>query len=377
MTPVRQKIIISVINDLVTDQRVDRQATTLSENGYDVLVIGRRLRKSLPLGSRSYKTVRLHLPFEKGFLFYSLFNKILFWYLLFTKADVLLANDLDTLLPNYLVSKIKGIRLVYDSHEYFTEVPELVNHPYKKKIWTRIEKFIFPRLTHVMTVNNSIAGIYFSKYNVPVSVVRNLPVKRIEPFKPVLRSEWGLPANEKIFLFQGSGINVDRGAEEAIEAIKMVNGAVLLFIGGGDVLQTLRKKVAEEKLSSKVFFIPKQPMKELIRFTSMADAGLTLDKNTNLNYKYSLPNKIFDYIQAKIPVLASDLTEVRLIVAKYNIGMITPEVTPVSIAETMNKMISDPLRFEEWKKNLNIAAEELCWEKEQQNFLTLFTDGGS
>ena len=377
MTPVRQRIIISVINDLVTDQRVDRQATTLNENGYDVLVIGRRLKNSLPLGNRSYKTLRLRLPFEKGFLFYFFFNKILFWFLLFNKADILLANDLDTLLPNYLVSKIKGIKLVYDSHEYFTEVPELVNHPFNKKIWTRIEKFIFPRLTHVMTVNNSIAGIYFSKYNVPVSVVRNLPVKKMEPVKPVLRSEWGLPQNEKIFLFQGSGINVDRGAEEAIEAIKMVSGAVLLFIGGGDVIQTLRKKVMDNKLSSKVFFIPKQPMKELIRLTSMADAGLTLDKNTNLNYKYSLPNKLFDYIQANIPVLASNLIEVRSIISKYDIGMITSEVTPVSIAETMNKMISDPVRFDGWKKNLNIAAEELCWEKEQQNFLTLFIDGES
>lgn len=367
-----KKVIISVISDLVTDQRVHRQAMTLKENGYDVLVIGRRLGNSLPLDVRPYKTKRIRLFIDKGFIFYSVFNKILFWYLLLSKADILLSNDLDTLLPNYLVSKIKRKKLVYDSHEYFTEVPELVNRPLKQKIWLWIEKFIFPKLRNVMTVNKSIADIYSAKYNVNVAVIRNLPFKRMEDVQPPSRNEWGLPLNEKIFLFQGSGINVDRGAEEAIEAIKIVDGAVLLFIGGGDVIESLRRRVNDQNLNSKVFFIPKQPIKDLIRLTAMADIGLTLDKNTNLNYKFSLPNKIFDYIQAGIPVLASDLIEVKSIVEKYDVGLITAEVSPLSIAATMNAMISDSIRFERWKRNLNIAAADLSWENERQKFISIF-----
>ena len=191
-----------------------------------------------------------------------------------------------------------------------------------------------------------------------------------------LKKNWNIPPGVKIFLFQGAGINIDRGAEESIEAISKVENAVLLFIGGGDVVEQLKRKVAAKRLTDKVFFIPKQPFKELIRFTRMADFGLTLDKNTNLNYKYSLPNKLFDYIQAHLPVLSTDLIEVKRIIEKYDIGLITSDSDPQSLAEKMSEMISDEIRLARWKNNLNIAAAELNWEKEQQKFIEVITDAG-
>src|SRR5688500_271887 len=105
---------------------------------------------------RSYRTNRFRMFFEKGALFYAWFNVRLFWFLLFRSSDILVANDLDTLLPNYLVSKLKRKKLVYDSHEYFTEVPELISRPKVKAVWEHIERFIFPKLKYVSTVNHSI-----------------------------------------------------------------------------------------------------------------------------------------------------------------------------------------------------------------------------
>ncbi len=371
-----KKVIISVVSDLVTDQRVNRAALTLHNQGMDVILIGRMLKKSLPLEERPYKMVRFKLWFEKGPLFYACFNIRLFFYLLFNKADIYLANDLDTLPANFVASRLKKIKLVYDSHEYFTEVPELVNRPFIRFIWLKMEQWIFPRLTDVMTVNDSIAGFYKAKYNVPVKTIRNLPFAADISLPIVNRAEWGIPEKVKIFLFQGAGINIDRGAEESIDAISLVPGAVLVFIGGGDVIEKLKDRVAFKGLTEKVFFIPKQPLKELIRFTRMADIGLTLDKDNNLNYKYSLPNKLFDYIQAQLPILATDLPEVKKVIEKYDIGLITSSFDYKSISEKMIEIISDENRLVRWKKNLNLAAAELCWEKEQFKFLELFSDGG-
>ncbi len=367
-----KKVIISVISDLVTDQRVHRTALSLHSKGLNVTLIGRVLKNSKAINDRPYFVKRFSLPFEKGPLFYAFYNVRLFFYLLFNRADVLVSNDLDTLLPNFIISKLKGSQLVYDSHEYFIEVPELISRPFIRSIWLSIERFIFPKLKFVFTVNESIASIYREKYKVDVKVIRNLPAQPSEDLLIWKRTDLGIPADKKIFLFQGAGINIDRGAEEAIDAISKVEEGILLFIGGGDVIKKLQKKVAELKITDKVFFIPKQPMEKLLAFTAMADIGLTLDKDSNLNYKYSLPNKLFDYIRAGLPVLATDLVEVKKIVEGYSIGKITPSLSTNDLAKTMNEMINDADSFAMWKENLKTAALELCWEKEEQKLFELF-----
>ncbi len=369
-----RRVIISVISDLVTDQRVDRIASTLHRKGLDVTLLGRQLKKSLPLAKRSYKTVRFRLWWEKGIFFYASYNFRLFFYLLFHKTDLLIANDLDTLLPNFIISKLKKVELFYDSHEYFTEVPELVNRKQVQRIWKRIERFIFPRLKHVYTVNESIARLYEEEYNIKVEVVRNVPVTPPGIIVPKTRKDLNLPENKKIILYQGAGINIHRGAEEALEAMLYVNNAILLFIGSGDVIRQLKDMRDVLNLTDKVFFIPKLPMEELKAYTRLADMGLTLDKDNNINYRYSLPNKLFDYIHAGLPVLASSLVEVKKIIDRYEIGLSIESHDPKHIGEKINEMFSDEGRFAGWKENLKLAAAELCWEKEEGELLKIYKD---
>ncbi|MBL7889473.1 MAG: glycosyltransferase [Bacteroidia bacterium] len=362
-----KKAIVSVINDLSTDQRVHKVCSSLQTMGYDVTLVGRKQRKSLPLQERAYKTKRMFLLFEKGPLFYLEYQKRLFWYLIFHKADVLVSNDLDTLLPNFLVSKLKGGELVYDSHEIFCEVPELQNNPIKKNIWKRLERWIFPKLKHVFTVNDSIAKIYSEEYKVPVKVIRNIPPLANQlKLKPSTKQELGIHQNKKIIVLQGAGINIDRGAEEAVEAMQYVNDAVLMIVGSGDVIALLHQMVKKLNLAEKVIFVGKVPFEKLLQYTHYADLGLTLDKDTNINYKYSLPNKLFDYIHAGVPVLASGLVEIKKIIEEYKVGDCIQAHDPKHIAEKINSILNNEVQLLDWKKNCKIAAENLNWENEEK-----------
>ncbi len=354
---------VSVINDLVTDNRVNKTCLTLIECGYTVVLIGRKLPNSLPLPHWNFKTVRMVLLFKKGFLFYLFFNIRLFFKLLFVKSSLLFANDLDTLLPNYLVSKLKRIPLVYDSHELFCEVPELIHSPIKKKIWLSIEKRIVPKLKNCITVNYSIAKIFEKKYNVNFKAVRNIP-DTPKNFIAKTKQQLNLPLNKKIILLQGAGINIDRGAEELVEAMEFIENALLLIIGSGDVWDILKLKIKNKKLQPKILLIEKLPKAELMHYTFNADLGISIDKNTNLNYYYSLPNKIFDYIHAQLPILASRLPEIENIILRYNIGTFIDNHNPQHIAQKINELLNSNT-YAEYRNNTLNVTNELNWQNEK------------
>ena len=361
---------VSVINDLVTDNRVNKSCMALIECGYDVTLVGRKLSNSLPIPNWTFKTIRLKMIFKKGPAFYFFFNFRLFFVGLINKTDLFYANDLDTLAPMFLLSKLKKKPLIYDSHELFCEVPELKASRIKKSIWQKLEGYIIPKLQTCITVNVSIAKIYEAKYNVPFYIIRNIS-DFDQTFIPKSRVQLSLPEDKKIILLQGAGINVDRGAEELIDAMEFVQNAVLYIIGSGDVWENLKQKVSFNKsIQNKVVLINKLPKSELINYTFNADIGLSIDKNTNLNYLYSLPNKIFDYIQAEIPILASRLPEIENIILQYKIGDFIDDHNPKTIANKLNEMLYSQ-QLSSYKKYLAIARKEITWKSEKEKLLTI------
>lgn len=358
------KAIVSVINDLYTDQRVHKVCSFLTKQSYDVLLVGRKQKKSKPLEKREYATHRMKLLFEKGAFFYAEYNIRLFFFLLFRKSDLLLSNDLDTLLANFLAKKCKrNTELVYDSHEYFTEVPELIDRPRVQKIWLKIEEWIFPKLKKVYTVNDSIASIYRKKYKQEIRVVRNIS-KKWTPKNLKSKEELNLPLDKKIIIIQGAGININRGAEEAVEAMHQIN-ALLLIVGDGDIVPQLKEMVSEQNLSEKVRFVGRVPYLEMMNYTYHADIGLTLDKPTSLNYKFSLPNKVFDYMHTQTPIVATNILEVAKVIQKHQIGTILEEFSVDSLAEKINKLLSNEQKLSQYKSNCKVASEIENWEEEE------------
>jgi glycosyltransferase involved in cell wall biosynthesis len=314
---------------------------------------------------RDYPYKRFKLLFEKGALFYATLNIRLFIFLLLKRIDFLFANDLDTLPAAFLISKLKRIPIIYDSHELFTEVPELIARPKIQSFWLHIEKRILPHLKYVLTVNESIAEIFRKKYNIQVAVVRNVPFRN-QHIIPLSKAELQLGESTKMIIIQGSGLNVDRGIEEAILAMKSINNAVLFLVGSGDVIPKVKQLVRENELNDKVRFIGRLPYQEMLRYTAAADLGLAMDKPLSLNYALALPNKVFDYIQANTPILTGPLKEIERIVLAYNCGEIIQKIDPEEIASAVNKLFENPNLLDTYKKNCAKAAEIEHWEKDAQ-----------
>ncbi len=369
----RPRAIVSVTNDLVTDNRVHRTCIVLQELGYAVLLVGRKLPQSPEL-DRPYRTHRMRLLFNKGPLFYAEHNLRLFFFLLFRRAQLLVANDLDTLLANFLAKG--GRRLVYDTHEYYTEVPELVARSVVRRIWLTLERWIFPKLRTIITVNESIARAYQDRYpslgaaGRVVHVVRNIPMQRALGPMPS-RDSLGLPSNKGVLILQGAGINIQRGAEEAVLAMKDLPDHVLLIIGSGDAWPVLEGLIKEHRLDDRVRLMGRMPYERMMDFTRNADLGLTLDKDTNLNYRFSLPNKLFDYFNAGVPVLATDLPEVAGIVRKYDAGIVITHPTPEAIASAVRAFFADRDQAARYRANATFAARELDGEVEKEKLLAV------
>ncbi len=340
-------------------------AGTVSSLNCDITIIGRQTGDFCNSGAVPFRTKRFSMIFRRGFLFYGFYNIRLFIFLLFHKYDLLVSNDLDTLFPGFLISKLKHIPLVYDSHEYFTGVPEIQNRPFVKWVWKTIEKSIFPRLKYSLTVSEPIASLYENMYRIRPKVVRNLSQK-CDMITPFTREEIGVENDDLLIIIQGTGINIDKGAEELIEAVSISDGVTLMIVGSGDVITDLKQQSENLKLGKKVKFIPKVPWEILMKYTKSADIGMCIEKDTNLNYRYSLPNKLFDYIAAGIPVIASDLPETRKIICENNCGLIIGKVTPAELSNAFSELKNNHVKLSELRANSVVASGTLNWDIESE-----------
>ena len=371
-----QRIIVSVINDLTTDQRVAKVCSSLKTLGFDVLLVGRKYKNSIPL-NRNYQTHRMNTFFKKGMLSYVEFSIRLFFFLFFKKKHILLANDLDTLLSNFLISKIQNKKLVYDSHELFLEVPELINRPKKQSIWQKIETYILPKLKNTYTVCQSIADYYNTKYQTNFKVVRNLPVLNNVQSNDVINHnsiENQLKAKDKrlkTIIYQGA-INVGRGLELMIDTMQYLDNCQFIIVGDGEITKEIKQLINHKKMNNKVFLLGKKTPLELKEITPQADLGISIEEDLGLNYHFVLPNKLFDYIHANIPVLVSDLPEMKQIILDYKVGEVIQNRSPELLAKQIQRILVKESSF--WDENLKKATLDLQWQKEEIVLKSIFNN---
>lgn len=350
-----KRIIFTVTNNLESDQRVHKVASYFHEKGWNVMVIGSNHRTCHPY-QQPYQTKRLNVWFKKGFLFYAEFNIKLFFYLLFHKTDRIWGNDTDTAPATYLASKIKRCDYSLDLHELFPEVPEVTDRPRVKKVWTMIENWVLPHIKDGYTVCDSIAQYYKNKYGINLKVLRNVPF-----YREYQREDKFNYPNKKVILYQGA-VNEGRGVDWIIHAMKHIEDAVFVIIGDGDKKQEMENLVNTLQLNDKVKFWGHLPFYELKGYTNSADLGVCLLEGKGLSYYYALPNRIFDFMQAHVPMLATDFPEIRKIIETEKTGTVINHYEPEYLAQVIEEMLHQPIDHEHFYQ----ATNRNNWEKERE-----------
>jgi glycosyltransferase involved in cell wall biosynthesis len=359
-----KRILFTVTNDLTYDQRMQRICTALSNAGYECELIGRARNQSIELPNQVFQQTRLKCWFDAGFAFYAEYNIRLFIYLLFHRFDAVCSIDLDTILPGFFTTKLKRKPHVYDAHEYFSQMQEIVSRPLVHKVWLAIERFMMPRIKHGYTIGEGYANIFKKEYDLDFEIIRNVPFAIAEP----------APATgEKSILYQGA-INVGRGLEEMIEAMTQLDGIKLIIVGEGPELPRLKELAKSVGVEEKVVFKGALLPQDLKKETGKHWLGLTLFSNIGEHHQLSLANRFFDYIQSGVPQIAMNYAEYAHLNQRYNMAYMLNELKSETLVSLIRKIEADPSLYEEKKQNSKTAGNNLCWENESEKLIEIYRE---
>ena len=357
-----KKIIFTVTNDLIHDQRMVRICSSLANAGYAITLVGAGKIYSSPLVRKNYNQKRLHCFFKTGFGFYAEYNIRLFFYLLFQKPDIICCIDLDTMLPVWLTSKLKNKKRVYDAHEYFSQQKEVISRPPVHKVWKWIERNFVPKFRNGYTVSQSIATEFKNLYGVEYELIRNVPVRN--PLMAVIQPK------DKILLYQGA-VNEARGLEFLIPAMKNVDASLHIY-GDGNFMAQTKKLITQNNLQDKVFLKGKVLPEELDNITRQAYIGLNLVENTGLNQYYSLANKFFDYIQNGLPQVTMNFPEYKKINDEFEVALLIDNLEQTGIANAINQLLNDEDLHSKLQTNCIKAREILNWQNEEKKLIGFY-----
>lgn len=362
MKTLNKSIILSVTNDLVHDQRMIRTCNSLHAAGYNVILVGRRKKDSAPLTERAWQQERMNCLFVRGPLFYAEFNIRLFFRLLSARADIFVAADLDTIVATWMVARLRGRKMVYDAHEFFTEVPELSGRSLVKSIWETVGRMCVPRADLCYTVSGSLSRALEEKYHREFHVILNVPMR--QPVTPAAAQ------NIVPVLFYQGALNPGRGLEECIKALHG-NDAELRIAGDGPLMGKLVKLIEEEGLSDRVRFLGWLNARELAAETSSATIGLNILDSNSLSYRYSLANKFFNYIHAGIPQICADMPEYRAINEKWEVAVLCSN-TRGDIEAAVKSLTANRDYCNKLSLNCREAAMHLNWQLEEKKLIELY-----
>lgn len=356
-------IYLTVISDLSFDQRMKRICRSLSAAGYKVVLVGRQTRKSVPLHTEPYHQQRLYCYFTRGKLQYIEFNLKLLGFLLFRKMDAICAIDLDTIMPCYWISVIKRIVRIYDAHELFCEMQEIVRRPAIYKFWKMVERKYVPRFKRGYTVNQPIAEEFNKMYAVNYEVIRNVTVlKNTNDHSPARRDSY--------ILYQGS-VNEGRSFDTLIPAMQYVD-MPLWICGDGNYMEQARELTRRYQLENKIIFKGTVLPEELSDITAEASIGITLFEKQGLSNYFSLANRFFDYIHAGVPQLCVDYPVYRQMNNEYEVACLIEDLSAENIAATINHMLATPELWQKLHQNCFKAREMYNWQEEEKKLLSFY-----
>lgn len=368
------RVWITMFDDPYDDARVVREVEALREMGLEVGILHGlfddcpRRRKyagaglvPVPLGRRRRGKLPFLIFYLKAFLIVARL-----------KGEVFHSQDVYSLPVAYLGAKMSGARLIYDVHEYYIGTPALSGRPLERTIWGAVERTFVRKADFVITVCDSIADVLRKRYGIPrPRVVRNLPRFRRAPRTDALRKWLGIPDEEPILVYQGV-LQRGRGLFVAMEALRRLKRGVLVFLGDGVLRDEVRGYAVRAGIEDRIFLPGWVPLEKLPIYTASADMGLCMIEKLGYSYYVSLPNKLFQYMMAGIPVLASDFPEIGKVVREAGVGLLADPSDPEDIAVKAQMLLEDKDLWEQCSKNAEKAAEVYNWEREKGRLVEVY-----
>ncbi len=372
-----KKVVSIVLNDFTHDSRVLKECRSLLNAGYKVRVAAMHSAGlAVNENKNGLEVCRYPISTQKlsnGLFFSGIKYLQLLWKIYHDnrEADIYHCNDIEAL-PIGVFAKWMGRnkRVVYDAHEYESEKSGVWG--FRKKLILNFERFFIKFADQTITVGDKIAEEYARLYNIAKpAVVMNCPVLNKASYdKSLLRKQFSLDADKILLIVQGS-LTPDRGIQDTLDAFVNVNrdDMALIFMGYGSMEEQVRSYAANY---NNIFFMPSVPPDVVVSYTTSADVGLTFIENNSLSYYYSLPNKFFEYIHADLAIISWPLYEIKSIIEKENIGIITDNFTEESIRKVLESLTIE--QIEEFRLNVNKLKYQFNWQKQKDILLDVYNN---
>jgi glycosyltransferase involved in cell wall biosynthesis len=339
-----------------------RICSSLALAGFDVLLVGRKKTNSPNLQEKSFRQKRLYCFAQKGKWFYIEYNIRLFFYLLFVKTDCFTAIDLDTILPNLWASQLRRKKRVYDAHELFCEMEEIISRPRIYKIWKKIESYAVPKFRDGYTIGNCYQSEFKRLYKNEYEIVRNATV---------LNKGNSPNANKKKHVFYQGAVNEGRCFETLIPAMKQVD-AQLIICGNGNFMDQAKDLVKEHKLENKVIFKGYIPPEQLKEHTRNAYVGLTLFQETGMSNYYSMANRFFDYMHFCVPQITVNFPEYQRVNEQFEIAVLVDDTKVDTLANAMKEILENDEYHAQLVANCFRAREAYNWQHEEKRLVNFY-----
>ncbi len=357
-------VLIIVSSDPRYDTRSTKFLGTLTEAGHKAMVVG------VCSDGKSYGMpgiVRVPINVKSGKAFFKEFYQGVIPQALKTSASVVIAGDLFSL-PPAILNKIRykrkamPVKLIYDSKELYDELPSLKRKRSSFLFWNLVEKSSIRYVDSAFTVNDSIADILSRRWALPFTVVRNVPERSDAPSAP--------STLDRIILAFSGGLQPGRGLHNLIRLIaRLPEKYHLKIIGDGSLRSELEQLASSLKVVDRVHFTGRVESGSVVEELSKAHIGIYLMENSGLCHYLALPNKFFQFISARLPVIVPTFPEMEKIVNSYGIGAAVDPSDLKRTAEVVMEFTGDPDLYAKLRERCEKAALELNWQVEKGKFL--------
>lgn len=365
----KNKFFIGLLGNIFYDSRSLNLYKSLEDNGLLVSATGFEWRSKI----NSFKNngIKIYTLSKSclSFWFYTKFAIILLFNAFKSKANIFFAEDIYSLPFLYFAAKLVNAKIYYDSRELYGFLAGLKDKQFIQRLLQKIEFYFISKVDCVIVTGDMDAEFLHEKYLLKdIIVLRNLPKFYKPKTRNLLRKKFNIPKEKKILIYQGVILH-GRGIKLLLETLKISDNYILVLLGDGEHLEYYQNYAAELSVVNKVIFAGKIEQHELLDFTVSADVGLALIENISLSYYYALPNKLFEYIMAEVPVVVSNMPQMKELVNKYNIGFVLEDETPESLKKILDKLFSDEKLYCKIKANQAAASIQLNWDIEVNHLL--------